>query len=267
MARFLTEQNSQSFKNMKKDKRKYVDTNKIIKLLHDCITVFDEYEEKLESGDRGKFNECINIYRQLMKELSPENIALIPQKDREQIRRLYNIIREFWGGSVSSLLHTAYDYHEQRDDPTAVAKLQIIFNLPYFSPDEWLDKYFNVSPLILSLDSKLPKGIEDRLYEATYCYIYGFYNACIALCRSILEGAFKEKVKGNFPGGKIPDDWKLDEIIKWLGKISYIDKQSTWDIRKIKKQANEILHDLDNVDKKRCRRYIKDTRKLLEELY
>jgi hypothetical protein len=249
----------------------YVDSGLVLKLIQDFFNTYNEID-KLKKGNVDIFDskyqkhieDCIKKYCLLMGELSPEKITRIPQKEKENVKKIYSLIREFGedGDSVENLLMTAYDWHSH-ENAIGAAKLQFLFDFPYFSPDNWLNEYFKINPLILSLNSNLPKEIERRLFEATHCYIYGFYNACTALCRSILESALKEKLKG-----KIPNYWTLEEIIKWVQKTSSNDNQSTWNIDKIRRKANKVLHNLqENINKKSCYNTIIDTRKILEEFF
>ncbi len=207
---------------------------------------------------------------ELVREVRPDTIVKVPNADKKAIKEAYNTIRKAMGiisetVNIQNSIWIAHDWHRSEDLFEAAA-LRILIEMPYFDPDGWLKKMFEINPLTLAFSSRLPGEINNRLLEATYCYVYGFYNAAGALCRSVLEGRLKEYLTKK--GIDVRWRWTLGEVLKFLEKGSYKEKQLAIDIKveNIKLFGNKILHELENVDERKCYSIINDTRKLLEEL-
>lgn len=80
-----------------------------------------------------------------------------------------------------------------------------LLSLKYFSPDEWLDRLSKAEMgTLLVKGPGIPDWLHKRYKEAAYAYVYGFFNASVALCRSIIEVILKNKLESmgvlNRPG-------------------------------------------------------------------
>jgi hypothetical protein len=55
---------------------------------------------------------------------------------------------------------------------------------------------------VISIARMPNKSVRDYFEEAHNCYLYGFNNACLVLCRAILESALKERLTPAERSGK-----------------------------------------------------------------
>lgn len=226
----------------------------------------DDYGSEL----REAANELIDSYSKISKKLCAQNISLVPNKQKELFKKIIDLLsdgclKDTKEAKIEDLFKENVKLPDCEDitDIKKHVKLKLLLDLPYFEPDSWIKEYIEIKPLVLSLDSRLPKEIEKRLDEATFCHIYGFYNASTAICRSVLEGLLKKKLKKEIPN---TDGRCLDELLKWLEKKTVTEKQAAWNIKKVKQAANSILHNLhENMSKDKSKRVLLDTRRLLEE--
>ena len=270
----------------------YSDIERLLELLKQFQKAWEEYEEKetqyyvwrdnyeddeyYEGGlDNYGFeleeaaDELFDSYLKVSKKICAQNISLVPNKEKETFKKIINILSDEFltdakGEKIVDLLKNIR--FDSKDSPHVkkYVKLKLLLALPYFDPDEWVKEYIEIKPLVLRLDSRLPKEIEKRLHEATFCHIYGFYNASTAICRSVLEGLLKKKLQKEIPD---VEKWELKEMLRWLEKKSVKEQQVAWNVKKVRKDANNILHNLhENMSKDKSKNILLDTRKLLEEL-
>ena len=102
--------------------------------------------------------------------------------------------------------------------------------------------------------------VKDILNEATRCYVYGFNQAAIALCRAALDYLLKEKL-----GKKEDEEHELSCLIREARKKRLLSsdkmRQKAWKVNEI---ANQVMHarpyGFDTL------RIINDTREALEDI-
>jgi len=128
-----------------------------------------------------------------------------------------------------------YDSDDSYDSDCA-EMLKILIDFPFFKPDHWCKKEDELKPLYIK-GAGIPIWLSDRYMEALYSYIYGFNNAAIAICRSIVEGILVNKYNMK---GDLKD--MIEFYIKTKKDIK--DKQVAWNTKKIRRLANDILHDI-----------------------
>ena len=141
---------------------------------------------------------------------------------------------------VVEYIQKAIDACKDFENEEGVRLLSFLINLPYFTPDTWLKREDSLPPLYVR-GGGVPKWIENRYREAVYSYVYGFNNASVALCRSIVEGILKIKLDV-----KTIRNFKLHEMINFYIKtLKEHDKNNiVWNTHDIKKYADDVLHDI-----------------------
>lgn len=269
----------------------YIDLVDLAKTIKRFIKVYNEYVESgiyyeiWEDNYRDEGENDWNPYEQeldleklasafhaLSKKSCSQLIALASNKDIKVLKELYSEIADLWsecskGSNIITFIKesiTPTDDLHRTNNAINYAKLGVLLDFPYFDPDNWIDNHIKINPIVLSLNSKLPKEIENRLNEATFSYIYGFYNSSTALCRSVLEGLLRDKLRNEIP---CVDKWTLNEMLKWLEKKSNKERTVAWNVKKVRKKANDILHNLrEKMTRDQAKNVLLDTRKLLEEI-
>ncbi|GMR04962.1 MAG: hypothetical protein BMS9Abin23_0885 [Thermodesulfobacteriota bacterium] len=234
------------------------------------------YEEQLlqhESDLEESVDELIESFLQLSRKVCVQNVAIVPSKEKKVFKEIINILSKNLLESSKEIKIIDLMKSSKKIFPDNIfrieevinfAKFKLLLDLPYFNPDAWLKEYTKINPLVLSLDSRLPREIEERLNEATFCYIYGFYNASTAICRSVLEGLLKKNLRKEIPN---VERRTLKELLSWLEKKSTDEREVAWNVNKVSRQANKILHNLHaKISKSKSKTILLNTRKLLEEL-
>jgi hypothetical protein len=128
--------------------------------------------------------------------------------------------------------------HPPLDSYECSEMLTFLIDFRFFDPDQWLKKEDEFPPLYVSSDG-IPKWLLNRYEEALYAYIYGFNNAAIALCRTIVEGIIDDKL-----GDKCNKTAKIQDKIEFFMKTvkDKNDQQVVWSTHKVRKLANIVLH-------------------------
>ncbi|MDD5451701.1 MAG: DUF4145 domain-containing protein [Desulfovibrionales bacterium] len=102
--------------------------------------------------------------------------------------------------------------------------------------------------------------VQSHLIEATYCYLYGFDQAAIALCRATLDFALKAQLHK-----RDNDRTQLADLIKEALKKGYLPASHRTVAHNIRNRGNEVMHEgpfrFDPL------KIINDTREVLEVLY
>lgn len=106
------------------------------------------------------------------------------------------------------------------------------------------------------------------LGEATECFIYGFFNAAIALVRATLEQILRDKL-----GIKPDEDRKLSDLIDMTYDKKIIDTNLRSKAIKIRKWGNRYLHPSSKRDlshskqKRRAKEVLVALKEIIENLY
>jgi hypothetical protein len=144
---------------------------------------------------------------------------------------------------VDKLEMARYHYDEQArdyDDQDArecADLLSMLLKFEFFQPDVWFKKEDEMKPLYIK-GAGVPDWLSSRYKEAVYAYIYGFNNASIAICRSIVEGIIGNKIGYN----KSELKRKIEFYMNTFKDIKQ--KQAIWNTNKVNILANRILHDI-----------------------
>jgi len=120
-------------------------------------------------------------------------------------------------------------------------------------------------------DDEPPKNIRKYLAEATRCYLYGFYQACIALCRATIEAVLELKLRDKgWNISMIVGDKKgeiLSAMIRVAREKGIIDENMYNYAHSIRKKGNFCLHQRQIYTSKKALECIRNTREILEFIY
>jgi hypothetical protein len=184
------------------------------------------------------YEEYVMSILDIRKNMRPDTIVpgIINGQNIDIFRKLSQEKEYCVAGYIQKAINTCKDC----DNEEGVRLLSFLLNLPYFDPDTWLKKEDALPPLYVR-GAGVPKWIENRYREAVYTYVYGFNNATVALCRSIIEGILKIKLEG-----KTAKNLKLHEMINYFTKTLKEHERTpvVWNTHKIKELADDVLHDL-----------------------
>lgn len=115
--------------------------------------------------------------------------------------------------------------------------------------DHYLREAFNRIPGILKRVRRLPALTINRvpadelrhfLNEATRCFVYGFFQASVALSRAALESAFNDSLREKFPYVPNVD---LSQKIKKAAQFKLVSAESAFEANRVRIAANRVLHD------------------------
>jgi hypothetical protein len=101
-----------------------------------------------------------------------------------------------------------------------------------------VSRFLKLSPVLVGT---VPSSeVNVYLREATRCYIYGFFQASIALCRAALEAGLNELLKRRM--GAIP---RIDLIkkIAQASRFKLLDSVSAAEAHEVRKAARTVLHE------------------------
>jgi len=88
------------------------------------------------------------------------------------------------------------------------------------------------------IKTKPSDKVKDILGEATNCYVYGFNQAAVVLCRAALDYLLKEKL-----GKKEDEEHKLSDLIREARKESLLSKdkmkKKAWNVKEI---GDRVMH-------------------------
>lgn len=143
---------------------------------------------------------------------------------------------------------------------------------------EWLGARFpgivDRAERLSAISTKLPAPESIRRYviEASRCYIFGQYLACLALCRAAIEIAFGDFLCRN--GKRLALTNLQNEGADGLsGRIRIAETLATWNLRftldaakEIKYWAGKVLHEKD-ISSDKCKELFFKARGVLGDLY
>jgi len=102
--------------------------------------------------------------------------------------------------------------------------------------DNIIDRFKKLTKSFIK--TKPSDKVKDILGEATKCYVYGFNQAAVALCRAALDYLLKEKL-----GKKEDEEHKLSDLIREARKDGLLSKdkmkKKAWNVKEI---ADRVMH-------------------------
>jgi hypothetical protein len=99
-----------------------------------------------------------------------------------------------------------------------------------------VDRFGKLSPILIGKTSD--EEVDLFLREATRCYLYGFFQASIALARSALETGLNRHLSRRLGDPKI----ELDKLIDGAAKLKLLSLSSAHSAHAVRKTANKVLH-------------------------
>jgi hypothetical protein len=109
---------------------------------------------------------------------------------------------------------------------------EVVANIPGM-----VDRFLRVSPVLAGVIPSVEVG--TYLREATRCFIYGFFQASTALCRSALESGLDEHLKLKLSAAL---NQNLYEKISAAARLKLISPQAAVLGDTVRKTANKALH-------------------------
>jgi len=155
---------------------------------------------------------------------------------------------------------------EDFNDEYGLALLDRLTTMRYFEPDRWMARLDKLGPIYIE-GAGVPEWVVDRYQEAVYTYVYGFYNASVSLCRSVIEGVLRIRLEGH-PG--INKDTKLNVLLDFYLKTlkDVREGQVTFKARNVKILADGILHDIKESAKEGdAKKILSCTKDFIEAVY
>jgi uncharacterized protein DUF4145 len=124
--------------------------------------------------------------------------------------------------------------------------------------DNIVDRASSLAPVSLEVKNQV---VSSLFHEAHEAFLYGFDTASIALCRSLVDHALKDKL--SVPRGKRP---KLVDMIKQAKDEKLLDSAECDSAERVRNAGNDIMHNMSNVQST-AQAVLNCTRIVLNKLY
>lgn len=121
-----------------------------------------------------------------------------------------------------------------------------------------LRRYFELIPPYVKVGITIPEGIKALYHESRWCFVYGQYNATVAMCRTVVETVLKTKF--NLYGD-------LKDVLNTAKKRDIISGKTHWNANRVRMFANKILHEAKPISEKEAKDAIGRILIFLEEIY
>jgi len=167
----------------------------------------------------------------------PDEPPAVSEEDREKIQRMFQV-------AISSLEGFAEPYakrllellQEHRDTWEWFAddfySREVVGNVQVMRT-----RFLNLCPVLVGVIPS--REVAVYLREATRCYIYGFFQATIALCRAALEAGLNEHLERRL--GRVPAQDLVDKIDA-AQRLQLISGQGAHLAHEVRKTARNVLH-------------------------
>lgn len=118
----------------------------------------------------------------------------------------------------------------------------------------------------LQIDESAPNDVQNYLEEASKCYIYGRFTACLVICRSAIEFALRERLAKQGNSAKVAPDTLANMISLSRSVLPLHLKAFLDDANKVRIAAKKAVH-TQPPDPETCMEMFLKTRGILRELY
>lgn len=122
----------------------------------------------------------------------------------------------------------------------------------------FISNYYKLIPPYVKVGTAIPEGIKNIYHESRWCFVYGQYNATVAMSRTIIETVLKIKYR-------LSGD--LNDIIETAKERSLISSKTKLNAHRVRILANKILHRAESISEKEAKDAIDYTLIFLEEIY
>lgn len=183
----------------------------------------------------------------------------------EELNYLHDIFDQLWEDAKHNLtsgldqkIISFFDKIERADADVLQAYYmnEMHSNLTYI-----VNRSLQITPLFVIHNTLL--SIEHKYREAVLCYIYGRFDACCVMCRSILEMMLRELCKDKFKQSQFEDDTFIG-YIETCRNFNILDAQSLAKVDRIRKNGNSSIHTEDLAGEEDALQSINDTQDLLK---
>jgi len=122
--------------------------------------------------------------------------------------------------------------------------------------------YYDLKPPFVRRDVKIPEYIKKLYAESRWSYVFQNYNACVALCRAIVECVVKEKT-----GREKKSRIELRKDLERANRNKLISVSAVWIAEHVILPANRVLHAGQVLKKERALKVVEKTKDFLEGIY
>ena len=124
--------------------------------------------------------------------------------------------------------------------------------------EQIVDRASSLEPVNLEIREPLDKGLFQEAHEA---FLYGFDTASVALCRSLIEHALKDRLP------PMPSEWReLGPLIERASREKLLEGVELQDARKVLQAGNDVMHNVSKL-RKTAQEVLDCTRIVLNKLY
>lgn len=204
-------------------------------------------------------------------ELTPADYPLIVAVGYRQFNGLIGDVQRIFARAREGLSVSSLASLENKADPRAVSVAIV---------KHYANEISNLFPRmirraellrILTVDDKVPPEVKAYLEEASKCYIYGRFIACLIVCRSAVEFALRDRLiaMGHEQAIKELKDQREESLSKliWLAKSAFPKlRPALADADRIRRAARDAVH-IAIPESEVCKNMYIQTRGLLAELY
>ena len=159
-----------------------------------------------------------------------ERIKAYNHLKRELLKKSLSLMSCLW--STPILQEIIQDDIMQDDDFIG----DVFENEVWKDRDNIIDRFKKLRKSFIK--TKPSDKVKDILGEATNCYVYGFNQAAVVLCRAALDYLLKEKL-----GKKEDEEHKLSDLIREARKESLLSKdkmkKKAWNVKEI---GDRVMH-------------------------
>ncbi len=110
---------------------------------------------------------------------------------------------------------------------------------------------------------RVPLFIKRKYRETVLCFLDGRFDACCAMCRSIVEILLKDLCQEKCGGKGSYEKESLDSLINMCGKFKILNKNELISASRIRKTGNESMHSSTSKNEQETLISIEDIQKIL----
>ncbi len=124
--------------------------------------------------------------------------------------------------------------------------------------EQIIERASSLQPVKIEVTNNSVRNLFLQAHEA---FLYGFDTASVALCRSLVEHALKDKLPPN-PG----ESRELGSLIERASRVKLLEGAELEGARKVARAGNDVMHNLSNL-RKTAQEVLDCSRIVLDKLY
>ncbi|HRN61914.1 MAG TPA: hypothetical protein PLF73_05595 [Luteimonas sp.] len=256
---------------------------KLIDTVQQCDDLLQEASMD-EGYQRLSYNESIARLRNVLRPMASdwkqkidrllEKAGSDPFYSQHRDRERNPVLEIFWVGIEN---HRTLDTGEYSEDELDLADKLV--SASWFKPDSWLNSFRETEPVIGQNIHRLPQHIKIRLEETYRSFAFGHFFSVLAMTRSIMEIAIKDRaaefgIELTKPNPRGLGLWGkgLKDLVEDLSDTL---SELRFPMERIRDNGDEAMHNIDRKSKvydelsrrQRALESIVDLRVVLERLY